>query len=59
MRTRLKLIPLYLLAATAQIAQADDIKWNGYLNVVGGFLRDDPVSDLTLPEKKQHPDYST
>jgi len=58
MKNRLKLLPLCLIAASAQIANADEIKWNGYLNVIGGILKDKPVSDMSLPEDKQFPDYN-
>jgi len=37
----------------APLAQAgdDDLKWNGYLSLVGGILKDEPVSDTTSNEQ--------
>ncbi len=39
------------------LAQADDsdVKWNGYINLVGGMLKDKPVADTTTA--KQYPGY--
>lgn len=36
-------------------AEAGDIEWNGFLNVVGGLLLHDPVKDFT--DAKQYPSY--
>lgn len=35
-------------------AESGDIEWNGFLNVVGGVLKNEPVKDFTA--SKQHPD---
>lgn len=41
-----------------QIANADEsIRWNGYLNVVGGILKDAPRNDTTT--EKQYPGHGT
>ena len=53
MKEKLKLLTFCLLAAAAQAAKAEDIKWNGYLNVVVGGLKNNPVSDFS--DKQQHP----
>lgn len=34
-------------------AESDDIEWNGFLNIVGGVLKEDPVRDFST--SKQHP----
>jgi len=37
-------------------ASSEEVKWSGYLNLVGGMLRDKPVSDSTTD--KQYPGYA-
>lgn len=56
MELRLKLLAASVALACVQIANADDdIRWNGYLNVVGGILKDEPLSDDS--GKDQHPGF--
>lgn len=43
---------LVLALASAAHAGEEDIKWSGYLNLVGGMLKDKPVSDDTTDEQR-------
>lgn len=58
MELRLKLLAASVALTCVQIANADDdIRWNGYLNVVGGILKDQPLSDDSGQD--QHPGYGS
>lgn len=47
---------LALALASAAHASEDDIKWSGYLNLVGGILEDKPS---VAGDKHQHPGYGS
>lgn len=57
MRNRFKLIITTTALLATQAIHADEIKWNGYLNVVAGGLRNRPQNDSS--DKQQHPGYFT
>lgn len=54
---RLAHVMAALLCIAIPQAQADDydIEWNGFINIVGGMLKDEPVKDFT--DEKQYPSY--
>lgn len=57
MPTKLSLLSIALLALAAPLSHADDsgVEFNGFLNVVGGILKEEPVIDFS--DKKQVPNY--
>lgn len=57
MPTKLSLLSIALLAIAAPLSHADDtgLEFNGFLNVVGGILKEEPVIDFS--DKKQAPNY--
>lgn len=54
MPNKLLLLAPPLLALAGQ-AVADDLQWNGFLNVVGGILQHDPVADVS--DNRQYPGF--
>lgn len=53
-----KLAGLFIVFCASEVCFADDgLRWNGYINVVGGVLKDEPRNDDSL--KKQYPGYGT
>jgi len=52
---RMGLVSACVLLATPQLTHASDVRWNGYVNIVGGGLRYDPRSDDT--DKTQRPGF--
>lgn len=57
MPSKLSLLSIALLALAAPLSHADDtgLEFNGFLNVVGGILKEAPVIDFS--DKKQVPNY--
>lgn len=57
MPSKLTRLSVALLAFAAPVCHADDnaIAWNGFLNVVGGVLKDAPIVDFS--GREQIPDY--
>lgn len=56
MRYSKKMIGLLTLFAVPFAHAESDVKWNGFVNLVGGILEDEPVSDRS--DDEQHPSYS-
>lgn len=53
-KTSLIAVCLVFFASTQCLAD-DGLRWNGYMNVVGGILKDEPRNDTT--SEKQYPGY--
>jgi len=57
MNKSMNVIGILLLAASSAVqAGENDIKWSGYLNLVGGMLKDKPSE---ADEEKQYPGYGS